>query len=192
MTKVTSFSTSQEEADTRMFLHSQYALNTLQGNIVINSPDTDVFISLMVSEKIIANINFKTSTKNKARIISFNKDKESLKDKYDAVVSAGLACFTKALLSLHEFMGCAVPLLVQGNQRDLKQWKKKNVDYIKLFESLGEDWNLEEGIIKYIKGFVCLLYGYSDMKDVNMLQYKLLCEEKGDCCCVKLLSCRSS
>ena len=127
MTKVTSFSTSQEEADTQMFLHSQYALNTLQGHIVINSPDTDVFISLMVSEKIIANINFKTSTKNKARIISFNKDKESLKDKYDAVVSAGLACFTKALLSLHEFMGCAVPLLVQGNQRDLKQWKKKTL-----------------------------------------------------------------
>ena len=60
MTEVSRLSTSQEEADTQMFLHVQYALNHLQGNIIINSPDTDVFIiSLMLSEKINANINFK-------------------------------------------------------------------------------------------------------------------------------------
>ena len=60
MTEVSRLSTSQEEADTQMFLHVQYALNHLQGNIIINSPDTDVFIiSLMLSEKINANTNFK-------------------------------------------------------------------------------------------------------------------------------------
>ena len=76
MTEVSSLSTSQEEADTWMFLHVQYALNHLQGNIIINSPDTDVFIiSLMVSEKINANINFKTSNENKKIIISVNKIK---------------------------------------------------------------------------------------------------------------------
>ena len=64
ITKVSSLSTSQEEADTRMFLHAQCALNHLQGNIIINSPDTDVFIiSLMVSENINANVNFKTGNK---------------------------------------------------------------------------------------------------------------------------------
>ena len=52
MTKVSSLPTSQEEAGTQMFLHAQYALNHLQGNIIINNPDTNVFIiSLMVSEK---------------------------------------------------------------------------------------------------------------------------------------------
>ena len=52
MTEVSSLSKSQEEADTRMFLHAQYALNHLQGNI-INSPNTDLFmILLMVSEKL--------------------------------------------------------------------------------------------------------------------------------------------
>ena len=71
MTEVSSFSTSQEEVVTRMFLHVQYVLNNLQGNI-INSSDTDVFISLMVSEKINANINSKISNQNKARIISVN------------------------------------------------------------------------------------------------------------------------
>ena len=57
----------------------------------------------MVSEKIDANINFKTGNKNKARIISINKVKEALKDKYDVVVSIGLESFTKALVSLHAF-----------------------------------------------------------------------------------------
>ena len=32
--------------------------------------------------------------------------KESLKDKYDAVVSVGFECFTRALVSLHAFTGC--------------------------------------------------------------------------------------
>ena len=60
MTEVSRLSTSQEEADTQMILHVQYALNHLQGNIIINSPDSDVFIiSLMLSEKINANINLK-------------------------------------------------------------------------------------------------------------------------------------
>ena len=105
--EVSSLSASQEEADTRMFLHAQCALNQLHGSIVINNPDTDVFvISLMVSEKIDANINFKTGNKNKARIISINKVKEALKDKYDAVVSVGLESFTKALVSVHAFTGC--------------------------------------------------------------------------------------
>ena len=91
MTEVSSLSTSQEKPDTRMFLPAQYALNHLHRNIIINSPDTDVFIiSLMVSEKINANINFKTGNKNKKIIISVKMVKESLKDIYDAVVSLGL------------------------------------------------------------------------------------------------------
>ena len=58
----------------------------------------------MVSEKINANINFKTVNKNKKRIISVNKVKESLKDKYDAVVLSvlGLNVLQEPLLiSMH-------------------------------------------------------------------------------------------
>ena len=172
MTEVSSLSTSQEEADTRMFLHVQYALNHLQGNIIINSPDTDVFIiSLMVSEKINANINLKTSNKYKIRIINVSKIKESLKDKSDDVVSVGLECFTRGLVSLHVFTGCDTVSAFAGLGKS-KAFKimAKNVDYIKLFEKLGKDWYLEEEIMRYIEGFVCHLYGYSEMKDINMLQ----------------------
>ena len=141
MTEVSSLSTSQEEADTRMLLHAQYALNHLQGNIFINSPDTDVFIiSSMVSEKNNANINFKSSNKNKARTISVNKVKESLKDKYDAVVSIGLEYFTKALVSLHAFTGCdTVSAFVGLGKSKAFKIMAKNIDYIKLFEKLREE-----------------------------------------------------
>ena len=178
--EVSSLSTSQEEADTRMFLHARYALNQLQGNIVINSPDTDVFvISLMVSEKINANINFKTGNKNKARIISINKVKEALKEKYDAVVSVGLESFTKALVSLPAFTGCDTVSAFAGLGKS-KAFKitAKSVQYINLFEKLGENWHLEEKIIRGIEAFVCHLYGYSEMKDVNLLRYKLFCAKR--------------
>ena len=68
----------------------------------------------------------------------------------------------------------------------------KNNDYTKLFEKLGKDWHLEEEIIRYIEGFVCHLYGYSEMKDTSMLRYRLLCAKKGDCHYVKLPPCQSS
>ena len=75
MTEVSSLSTSQEEADTGVFLHAQYGLNHLQENI-INSPDTDVFIiSLMVSEKINQNINFKTGNKKKKELLGLTRSK---------------------------------------------------------------------------------------------------------------------
>ena len=167
MTEVSSLSISQEEADTRMFLHVQYALNHLQGNIIINSPDTDVFIiSLMALEKINANINFKTGNKNKKIIISVKKIKESLKDKCDAVVSVGLECFKRALVSLNTFTGCDTVSVFAGLGKS-KAFKimAKNVDYIKLFEKLGKDWHLEEEIMRYIEGFACHLYGYSEMKE---------------------------
>ena len=54
MTEVSSLSTSQEEADTRMFLHAPYAQNHMERNI-INSSDTNVFIISSFQKKINAN-----------------------------------------------------------------------------------------------------------------------------------------
>ena len=45
----------------------------------------------------------------------------------------------------------------------------KSVQYINLFEKLRESWHLEEKIVRGIEAFVCHLYGYSEMKDVNLL-----------------------
>ena len=112
---------------------------------------------------------------------------------YDAVVSVGLECFTRALVSLYAFTACDTVGAIAG-LGELKTFKilAKNLDCIKLFEKLGKDWHLEEEIMRYIVGFVCHLYGYSEMKDINMLRYRLFCAKKGDCHYVKLPLCQSS
>ena len=68
----------------------------------------------------------------------------------------------------------------------------KNVNYTKRFEKLGIDWHLEEEIIRYIEGFGCYLYGYSETNDINMLRYRLFCAKKGDYHYVKLPPSQSS
>ena len=97
--------------------------------------------SLMVSEKISAITCFKTSYKNKRRIISINKVKESLKAVCNYVVNMGLDGFTNALVNLHAFTGCDI-VSVFANLRKLKEFKiiAKNIAYMKLFEKLREDW----------------------------------------------------
>ena len=91
MVKVGSLPESQEEADTRMFLHGKHNLQYSQENFTISSPNTAVFILLLiVSEKIVVNIHFKTGNKNKARIININKVKQSLKSAYSSVVDVRL------------------------------------------------------------------------------------------------------
>ena len=112
---------------------------------------------------------------------------------YDAVVIVGLQCFARALVSLYAFTACDTVGAIAG-LGELKTFKilAKNLDCIKLFEKLGKDWHLEEEIMRYIVGFVCHLYGYSEMKDINMLRYRLFCAKKGDCHYVKLPLCQSS
>ena len=62
----------------------------------------------------------------------------------------------------------------------------------KTFWKIGEGVALRGGNHKVYEGFVCQLYGYSEMKDINMLRYRLFCPKKGDCHYVKLPPRRSS
>ena len=52
-------------------------------------------------------------------------------------------------------------------------------------------WHVEDEIMRYIEGFVCHLYDYSEIKDINMLRCRLFCAKKGDCHNVKLPPCQS-
>ena len=45
----------------------------------------------------------------------------------------------------------------------------RNVEYVKMFESLGEESHLGEEMLKVLESFVCSLYNYDDMKDINLL-----------------------
>ena len=65
--------TNQEEADTPLFLHAQYAALTHQ-SLVILADDTDVFIiSLELSSPINNNMYFRHSTKSHVRMIDISR-----------------------------------------------------------------------------------------------------------------------
>ena len=87
----------QEEADTRMICHANHAALSYP-NIIINSPDTDVFfIALNSAVSINASVFFETGTRNKRRIISLEIVKRHL----------GLR-WCSALLGFHSFTGNVV------------------------------------------------------------------------------------
>ena len=67
-----------EEADTRLILHASNAAQT-HSNVIIISPDTDVFfVALNTSLVIHCEIFFLTGTQNKTRIISLGRLKHEL------------------------------------------------------------------------------------------------------------------
>ena len=126
-----------EEADTRLLLHSKYAA-TRSENVVIKSPDTDVFIIAIalctdVSDE--SNIYFETGQKVK-RIIHVNKVAEKL-GPHNA----------SALLGLHAFMGCDSVSSFYGRGK-VKAWKvmeeEKSGD---TFIALGREITLERSYV---------------------------------------------
>lgn len=91
--------------------------------------------------------------------------------------------FMKALISLHRFTGCVTVSTFVGlgrqNQRQLFLAGKK----CKICENV---WKVEQRVA------FCSLYGFDNLKDVNLFRYKLICENKGHCLRFKLLLCWSS
>lgn len=87
-----------------------------------------------------------------------------------ALVDMGFERFTRALVSLHAFTGCVTVSVFTGLEKK-KAFRKmaRNVEYVKMFESLGEESHLGEEMLKVLESFVCSLYNYDDMKDINLL-----------------------
>ena len=87
--------TIQEEADTRMLLHAAHASKTWT-NIVMKSPDTDVFVlALSFCSHINANLYFHTAKGRESQITDLSKLHSHLgQEKCDALVG------------LHPFSGC--------------------------------------------------------------------------------------
>lgn len=93
ITEVPELESDHEEADTRLLLHAHHA-STNHQDIVIRSPDTDVFvIAVYAKESITKNLFFATGTLNKKRIINVN------------AVNAKWKPIAKALPGLHAFTG---------------------------------------------------------------------------------------
>ena len=94
-----------QEADTRMLLHAKHDSSTYD-NIVISTPDTDVFmIALAMLSDIDAHLYLLTGTKDKRRVINLNAVSEDVNEKFNKSDCAK-TFFMSALLGFHGFTGC--------------------------------------------------------------------------------------
>ena len=176
---IRSLDSNHEEADTRLLLHAKHASQNHE-KIVINSPDTDVFIIAMSkSLEIDAHLYFITGTKEKRRII----DIEAVADyAYNSINTTDCekSVFLDALVGYHCFTGCdsisafsgrgkIKPLILMG----------KHKTYVETFSTLGKLDSTDE-CINAIEKFVCHMYGKADDDaSINSLRYNMCCQRNG-------------
>ena len=91
-------------------------------NIIIRSPDTDVFaIALNASSSIHSHLYLETGTKDKRRIISVSKVRENLRDLWSAAL---IAHFRNARIA-RDWYG--EPTRKRGSVRNLKPIRRKQI-----------------------------------------------------------------
>ena len=96
----------QEEADTRLYLHAAYAARTCS-DVIIVSPDTDVLvIGVSLQPLIAAHLYFHTGKGADLRTIDIKAIQESIGDDV-----------SQALIGLHCFTGCDSVSAFYGRER---------------------------------------------------------------------------
>lgn len=153
----TKLCSSQEEADTRIYLHASFAANT-STDVIIMSPDTDVFvIGVSLQNLIPAHLYFHTGRGTNLRTI----DIKMIKDNIGESVS-------QALIGLHCFTGCdsVSSFYGKGKKKALSLLLREN-EFCYAFSDLGNEFYVKPDTAKSLEMFVCRLYGQQNVTSVN-------------------------
>ena len=147
-----------EEADSTILLLANHICQSTE-NVVIHTPDTDVLlIAIAASGQIPGSLFIRTGTKNKARIISINKVKQSLILRYD-LQNIDIQLLLKSFLSFHELTGCDTTSSFSGKGK-VKPFKimLKNQSYMEEFAAFGDVPTVSDERLEWVQGFVCDVY----------------------------------
>ena len=140
----------QEEADTRFYLHAAYAAKTCS-DVIIVSPDTDVLvIGILLQPLIAAHLYFNTGKGADLRTIDIKAIQESIGDDV-----------RQSLIGLHRFTGC-------DSQRKAFNLLLNDKSLCSAFKDLGERFDLLPEIVVLLEKFVCKLYGQHNVEQVNV------------------------
>ncbi|XP_028391978.1 uncharacterized protein LOC114516648 isoform X2 [Dendronephthya gigantea] len=161
--EIATLSCDHEEADTRMLLHANHASQSY-GNILIKSPDTDVFIIMLYFCHILqCELFFETGVNEKTRIINVRCVQQQIGEKEG-----------KALVGFHAYTGCDSTSSFYGRSK-ISTWKLVSNDETALdtLARLGDDFTVDEGIQKNLESLTCMLYGAKETESVNEARYNL-------------------
>ena len=163
----------QEEADTRLILHSAHAAGAGFDSVVLvaDDDDTDVFLlALAFCDDIDTHLYLKCGTLARASYIDVQKVSTTL---------GPLVC--KDLLGMHAYTGCdsVSSLAGQGKIASLKLLKQ-DTELQSTFADLGAMWGVSESLLNKLEAFTCQMYATkTSVRKVNELRYHLFSSKKG-------------
>ena len=183
---VESLCSNQEEADTKLLLHTKHVLDNDDSKLVLmRSPSGDVDIQVLFIS------TFLVESEQKRICIDFGIGKSR---KILHLSSVDMSDDLKsALTGFHVFTGNDYLSCIFRTSKKLC-WKalvKSNK-----FKELGNQLQLKEELVLLLEEYICCLFGKSKKKDVNVLRYEIfqnVYEKKGKIIDLSLLPpCRAS
>ena len=163
--RVEEFCSTQEEADTKIFLHTNHAAALGHLSILIKSSDTDVEVmALYFKWDIQARLYLLKGTKNKARLIDITAIGDKLGNDICRAMP-GLHAFTRSdTTSAFSGKGKVKPLsLIEKNQGHFETMKR-----------IGNSFDIDQSLIESCEIFVSELYDALTY-DINKARYYLFC-----------------
>ena len=162
----------QEETDSRVVLYLLYAKQHGYKQAVVHSPDSDIFFILLhYAQKLRPLIIlFDTGSGANRRLLNISDIAEDLGHKYCQSL-LGIYCFTG------EDCNCAFK--GKGKKTPLKKLEKKP-RYQECFAKLGDSWEVDAKLVAELEEFVCFLYGFPRVKEVNTVRALMLKKMVGE------------
>ena len=152
-----------EEADTRLLLHSAYAAKSSE-HVVINSPDTDVFVlSLAFCMDIDAELYFHTGKGNKKRTVAV---RQVYRHYGENVCNAIIGCYC--------ITGCDTISAFHGiGKKTALKVMKSSQEHIASLARLGNEFPVPNSLLEEMEAYTCELYGQKGLRNVNDARVRL-------------------
>ena len=169
--EIFSLFSNQEESDTRFILYVNYAKTLGFKDVVIRSPDTDVFFILLYHACAIdIGIFLDTGSGKKRMLIDVGAKAKEFGTEW-----------CKVLLAMYVFTGedCMSAFKGKGKVTPLKKLMKYP-KFHKAFAALGEEWSIPDDVMQSLEEFVCLMYGFVRERSVNTVRFKMLNKMVGE------------
>lgn len=161
----------QEEADTRLILHSAHAAVAGFASVIIVADDTDVFLlALAFCDEIDTHLYLKCGTQARVSYIDVQKV---------SITLGPSVC--KALLGMHAYTGCdsVSSFAGRGKMASLKMLKQ-DAELQTTFADLGAMWDVSESLLNKLEAFTCQMYvTKTSIQHSNELRYHLFTSKKG-------------
>uniref|UniRef100_UPI00358F3D52 uncharacterized protein n=1 Tax=Myxine glutinosa TaxID=7769 RepID=UPI00358F3D52 len=150
----------QEEADTRMYLHAACAARTYD-DVIIVGPDTDIFIIRIALQSIVpTHMHFHTGRGVNSRTIDLQSVHDSIGDDV-----------SQALIGLHCFTGCdSVSSFYGKGKKKAFNLLLKERELCNALKDLGEHFDIQLDLLEV---FVCKLYGQHSVTTINEARYNM-------------------